>query len=160
MSKKMSPIDRKNWIVLSIVLVLSIALTTFLTFSSLVDLKEIKDLGNDIQFNLISTSATIGGFLFTGISILISAIGNKRIERLWDHNYLNNVYRAATVGISANVATILAALAMLFLVLEEKVQLIIIRIEIITVLVSVIFFIWSVLDLVFVLSSMKNKNTN
>ena len=35
MSKKMSPIDRKNWIVLSIVLVLSIALTTFLTFSSL-----------------------------------------------------------------------------------------------------------------------------
>ena len=160
MSKKMSPIDRKNWIVLSIVLVLSIALTTFLTFSSLVDLKAIKDLGNDIQFNLISTSATIGGFLFTGISILISAIGNKRIERLWDHNYLNNVYRAATVGISANVATILAALAMLFLVLEEKVQLIIIRIEIITVLVSVIFFIWSVLDLVFVLSSMKNKNTN
>ena len=160
MSKKMSPIDRKNWIVLSIVLVLSIALTTFLTFSSLVDLKEIKDLGNDIQFNLISTSATIGGFLFTGISILISAIGNKRIERLWDHNYRNNVYRAATVGISANVATILAALAMLFLVLEEKVQLIIIRIEIITVLVSVIFFIWSVLDLVFVLSSMKSKNTN
>ena len=160
MSKKMSPIDRKNWIVLSIVLVLSIALTTFLTLSSLVDLKAIKDLGNDIQFNLISTSATIGGFLFTGISILISAIGNKRIERLWDHNYLNNVYRSATVGISANVATILAALAMLFLVLEEKVQLIIIRIEIITVLVSVIFFIWSVLDLVFVLSSMKNKNTN
>ena len=160
MSKKTSPIDRKNWIVLSIVLILSIALTTFLTFSSLVDLKEIKDLGNDIQFNLISTSATIGGFLFTGISILISAIGNKRIERLWDHNYLNNVYRAATVGISANVATILAALAMLFLVLEEKAQLIIIRIEIITVLVSVIFFIWSVLDLVFVLSSMKNKNPN
>ena len=160
MSKKMSPIDRKNWVILGIVLSISIALTTFLTYSPLVDLKQIKNLGSDIQFNLISTSATIGGFLFTGISILISAIGNKRIERLWDHNYLNNVYRAATVGISANVATILAALAMLFLVLEEKVQLIIIRIEIITVLVSVVFFIWSVLDLVFVLSSMKNKNTN
>lgn len=160
MSKKMSPIDCKNWIFLSVVLVLSITLTTFLTFSSLVDLKKIKDLGNDIQFNLISTSATIGGFLFTGISILISAIGNKHIERLWDHNYLNNVYRAATVGIAANVATILAALAMLFLVLKEKVQLIIIRIEIITVLLSVIFFIWSILDLVFVLSSMKNKNPN
>lgn len=160
MSKKMSPIDCKNWIVLSVVLVLSITLTTFLTYSSLVDLKKIKDLGNDIQFNLISTSATIGGFLFTGISILISAVGNKHIDRLWNHNYLNNVYRAATVGIAANVATILAALAMLFLVLKEKVQLIIIRIEIITVLVSVIFFIWSVLDLVFVLSSMKNKNTS
>lgn len=160
MLKEMSPIDRKNWIILAIVLALSLASTTFLTFSSLVDLTMIQELGNDIQFNLISTSATIGGFLFTGISILISAIGNKRIERLWDHNYLNNVYRAATVGISANVATILAALAMLFLVLEEKIQLIIVRVEIISILTSVIFFIWSVLDLVFVLSSMKNKNTD
>ena len=160
MSKKMSSIERNNWITLGVVLILSILATTFLTFSSLVNLSTIRNLGNDIQFNLISTSATVGGFLFTGISILISAIGNKRIERLWDHNYLNNVYRAATVGIAANVATILAALAMLFLVLEEKTQLIIIRIEIITVLVSVIFFIWSVLDLVFVLSSMKNKNPN
>lgn len=159
MSNKMSPVERKNWIVLILLFAFSILATTFLTFSSLVDLTKIKELGNDIHFNLISTSATIGGFLFTGISILISAIGNKRIERLWDHNYLNNVYRAATVGIAANIATILAALAMLFLVLEEKIQLILIRIEIITVLTSVIFFIWSVLDLVFVLSSMKNKNS-
>lgn len=160
MVKKMSPIERKNWIILVVVLVLSLASTTFLTYSSLVDLKAIRELGNDIQFNLISTSATIGGFLFTGVSILISAIGNKRIERLWDHNYLNNVYRAATVGISANVATLLSALAMLFLVLEEKVQLAIIRIEIIAILTSVIFFIWSVLDLVFILSCMKNKKSD
>lgn len=159
MSKKMSPVDRRNWIILSVVLVLSLGATILLTFTSLVDVTKIKELGNDFQYNLISTSATIGGFLFTGVSILISAIGNKRIERLWDHNYLNNVYRAAIVGIAANVATILAALAMLFLMLEEKAQLIIIRIEMVTVLTSVIFFIWSVLDLVFVLSRMKSTNT-
>ena len=159
MSKKISPVDRRNWIILSVVLVLSLGATILLTFTSLVDVTKIKELGNDFQYNLISTSATIGGFLFTGVSILISAIGNKRIERLWDHNYLNNVYRAAIVGIAANVATILAALAMLFLMLEEKAQLIIIRIEIVTVLTSVIFFIWSVLDLVFVLSRMKSTNT-
>lgn len=159
MSKKMSPVDRRNWIILCVVLALSLGATILLTFTSLVDVTKIKELGNDFQYNLISTSATIGGFLFTGVSILISAIGNKRIERLWDHNYLNNVYRAAIVGIAANVATILAALAMLFLMLEEKAQLIIIRIEIVTVLTSVIFFIWSVLDLVFVLSRMKSTNT-
>lgn len=158
MSKKLSPVDRRNWIILSVVLALSLGATILLTFTSLVDVTKIKKLGNDFQYNLISTSATIGGFLFTGVSILISAIGNKRIERLWDHNYLNNVYRAAIVGIAANVATILAALAMLFLILEEKAQLIIIRVEIVTVLTSVIFFIWSVLDLVFVLSRMKSKN--
>ena len=76
MSKEMSPIDRKNWIILGIVLALSLASTTFLTFSSLVDLKMIRELGNDIQFNLISTSATIGGFLFTGISSRIRKFRN------------------------------------------------------------------------------------
>lgn len=160
MSKEMSPVDRRNWIILGIVLFVALTATITLTFTPLVDLEKIKKLGNDFQYNLISTSATIGGFLFTGVSILISAIGNKRIERLWDHNYLNNVYRAAMLGIAANVATILSALATIFLVLKETVQLIIIRVEIITVLISIIFFIWSVLDLVFVLSGMKNKDTN
>ena len=160
MSKKMSPVDRKNWIVLGIVLLAALTSTIMLTFTPWVDLGKIKELGNELQYNFISTSATIGGFLFTGVSILISALGNKGIERLWNHNYLNNVYRTAMVGISANVVTILSALALILLVLDEQKQLLIIRIEIVTVLVSVIFFIWSVLDLVFVLSGMKNTDTN
>lgn len=160
MSKKMSPVDRRNWIILGIVLLTALTATITLTFTSWVDLGNIKELGNELQYNLISTSATIGGFLFTGVSILISAVGNKGIERLWNHNYLNNVYRTAMVGIAANVVTILSALSIILLVLDEQKQLLIIRIEIVTVLVSVIFFIWSVLDLVFVLSGMKNSDTN
>lgn len=159
MAKRKNAVDQKNRIILIIVFLASLAATITLTFTPFIDLKQIKDLGNDFQYNLISTSATIGGFLFTGVSILISAIGNKRIERLWEHNYLNNVYRAASVGIAANVATMLAALSILFLVLEETIQLVIIRIEIIAVLISVIFFIWSVLDLVYILSRMKNQST-
>ena len=162
MAKQKSKVERNNWIVLSIILLISLGATIGLTFTPLVDLKQIKELCKDFQYNLISTSATIGGFLFTGVSILISAIGNERIERLWEHNYLNNVYRAAAVGIAANVVTILAALATVFLVLEESVQLLIIRTEIISVLISLIFFICSVFDLVFILSRMKsnNKSTN
>lgn len=160
MVKKKSKVERKNWIVLSIILLTSLGAAIGLTFTPLVDLMRIKELGNDFQYNLISTSATIGGFLFTGVSILISAIGNGRIERLWEHNYLNNVYRAAVVGIVANVLTILAALATVFLVLDENTQLLIIRAEIISVLVSLIFFICSVFDLVFILSRMKPNKQN
>lgn len=41
----------------------------------------------DFHYNAISMSATIGGFLFTGISILISTLEKSRIKRLWDYNY-------------------------------------------------------------------------
>lgn len=158
MSKKTSPVERKNWFIIVLVLVASLVLTSALTCSSLVDLTKIKAFDRDFHYNLISTSATIGGFLFTGVSILISAVGNERIERLWNHNYLNNVYRVAIVGIVANIVTILAALSILFLVLEEKIQLQVIRIEIIAVLISLVFFIWSVFELVFILSRMKKKD--
>lgn len=148
----------KNWIILIIVFLSSFFAALFLASSSLLDLNRITELGNDLQYNFISISATIGGFLFTGVSILISALDNKRVERLWNYAYLDNVYRAAFVGIGANILTIIAALAMLLLVLGERVQQIIIKIEIVTVVVGLVFFTWSVLELIFIVSTMKNTS--
>lgn len=145
-----------NWLKFAGVLIVSLLTSIFLTFTSLVDIKQILGLGNDLQYNLIATSATIGGFLFTGISILISAISNKRIERLWDNNYLDNVYRAAFVGILANILTILSAVSMVFLTMENKVKVICMRVEMVCVLCSLVFFAWCVLDLVFILTRMKS----
>ncbi len=144
-----------NWIKLACVFIISLFASIFLSFSSLIDIGQILTLGNDLQYNLIATSATIGGFLFTGISILISAISNKRIERLWDNKYLDNIYRAAFVGIFANILTILSAVAMVFLSLEDKINAICVRIEMVCVLCSLVFFAWCVLDLVFILTRMK-----
>ena len=45
---------------------------------------------NDFYYNCITLSSIIGGFLFTGISILISALDKDRINRLWENNYLDN----------------------------------------------------------------------
>lgn len=71
--------DLFNWLKFVGVLIVSLFTSIFLTFTSLVDVEEILKLGNDLQYNLIATSATIGGFLFTGISILISAIDRKSV---------------------------------------------------------------------------------
>lgn len=147
--------DLFNWIKFAGVLIASLLVSILLSFTSLVDIEQILKLGNDLQYNLIATSATIGGFLFTGISILISAISSKRIERLWDNKYLDNVYRAAFVGILANILTILSAVAMAFLTLEDKVKAVVIRVELVCVLCSLVFFTWCVLDLVFILTRMK-----
>lgn len=146
-----------NWLKFIGVLTVSLLSSIFLSFTSLVDIEEILKLGNDLQYNLIATSATISGFLFTGISILISAISNKRIERLWDNKYLDNVYRAAFVGILANILTILSAVAMVFLALGDKVKTAVIRVELVCVLCSLVFFAWCVLDLVFILTRMKSS---
>lgn len=148
----------KNWISLVIVFLSSFITALFLVSSSLLNLNHVKELGNDLQYNLISISATIGGFLFTGVSILISALDNERIERLWNHAYLDNVYRAAFVGIGSSILTIIAALAMLLLVLEENIHELIIKVEIITVLIGLVFFTWCVLDLVFIVSTMKEHS--
>ena len=147
-----------NWLKFVGVLLVSLLASVFLSFSSLVNVEQILELGNDLQYNLIATSATIGGFLFTGISILISAISNKRIERLWDNKYLDNVYRAAFIGILANLLTILSALAMVFLTLESNIKTICMRVEIVCVLCSLIFFAWCVFDLVFILTRMKSSS--
>lgn len=149
-----------NWLKFIGVLIVALWASIFLSFTSLVDIEKILELGNDLQYNLIATSATIGGFLFTGISILISAISNKRIERLWDNKYLDNVYRAAFVGIIANILTILSAVAMVFLTLGDKVKTVVIRVELVCVLCSLVFFAWCVLDLVFILTRMKSSANN
>ena len=149
-----------NWLKFIGILIVALLASIFLSFTSLVDIEKILELGNDLQYNLIATSATIGGFLFTGISILISAISNKRIERLWDNKYLDNVYRAAFVGILANILTILSAVAMVFLTLGDKVKTVVIRVELVCVLCSLVFFAWCVLDLVFILTRMKSSANN
>ena len=152
--------ELNNWIKLILVFILSITAAIILTTSSFFDIEQITALGEDLQYNFISTSATIGGFLFTGISILISAIGNKRIERLWENSYLNNLYRAAFIGIVSNICSILSALALVVLTLSEKATQMAVRAEIISVFVSLVFFGWCVLDLLFILSRMKQSSSN
>ena len=61
----------KNWIWLGIVLLLSIGVSVLLLRSSFFDIAKFEELAPDFHYNAISMSAIIGGFLFTGISILM-----------------------------------------------------------------------------------------
>ena len=62
---------RRNWLILASVIFLTTFTTFILIYLNIIDLQKIKDLGDDFQYNAISMSSVIGGFLFTGISILI-----------------------------------------------------------------------------------------
>lgn len=102
-------IHRRNIIELIVLLVLSILLTVLFCVLNMIGADVVALLGNDFQYNLISTSAVLAGFLFTGVSILISTIDKERVQRLWDNNYLDNLYYSAFLGIFCYVLTIVFA---------------------------------------------------
>ena len=112
----------------------------------------------EFHYNVISMSATIGGFLFTGISILISTLEKARIKRLWDYNYLDNLYRAAFIGITANIASLVIALGIIILKFKEKMQCLLVDVEISAVITSIVFFIWSMKQMIFVISRLKDND--
>lgn len=147
----------KNWIWLGIVLLLSIGVSIVLFKSPLFDISRFEELAPDFHYNAISLSAIIGGFLFTGISILISVIDKVRIKRLWDCNYLDNLYRSAFVGMIANVATIIVAFLLVFLNICPKANDLLVKIEITTLIVGIVFFAWCIKHLIFVISKLKDQ---
>ncbi len=147
----------KNWIWLGIVLLLSIGVSIVLFKSPLFDISRFEELAPDFHYNAISLSAIIGGFLFTGISILISVIDKDRIKRLWDCNYLDNLYRSAFVGMIANVATIIVAFLLVFLNICPKANDLLVKVEITTLVVGIVFFAWCIKHLIFVISKLKDQ---
>ena len=146
---------KKNWKNFIIILLLSIVVPFLLFQFSLIDIEGIVSLGADFHYNMISMSAIIGGFLFTGISILISAIDKERIQRLWQNNYLDNLYRAAFVGMISNVLTIIAAVVYLCFAYGEKIGIILIKAEFISLFVGIVFFVWSIKHLLFIITRMR-----
>lgn len=149
--------ERKNWIRLIATLLLPIGGSIALFHSSLFNLQKIETFGADFHYNTISMSATIGGFLFTGISILISTIDKERVKRLWDNNYLNNLYRSAIVGMISNVVSIVSAFSLMILELEDATKGKLIYVEISSLIVGVVFFGWCIKQLAFVMGKLKNR---
>ena len=149
---------QKGWIILTVVLGLSILLSGVLIATNIINIQKIEDLGEDFQYNAISMSSIIGGFLFTGIGILISVIDKERIKRLWDNNYLDNLYRSAFAGMISNVITIILSFTFLFCDICDKVDDYLLSIEIISLIVGLVCFAWCIKRLITLILKLKPKN--
>lgn len=149
---------QRGWIILAAVLGISIISSVILIGTNIINLQKVKDLGDDFQYNAISMSSIIGGFLFTGISILISVIDKDRIKRLWDNNYLDNLYRSAFAGMIANVITILLSFAFLCCDICKKFYDYLLSVEIISLIVGLVCFAWCIKRLITLILKLKPKN--
>ena len=136
---------------------LTVIISVVLLKKNIISIQTIINLDNEFQYNLISVSATIGGFLFTGISILIAVLDKNRIKRLWDNNYLDNLYRTSFLGIISNIITIIVSFIVLFCNPNDKALNVLIYIEIISLILGVVFFIWCVFRLMSLILKLKSQ---
>lgn len=146
----------KNNIKLICVFIITIIISCLLVKYSLISIEKIIELADDFQYNIISMSSIIGGFLFTGVGILISAIDKERVTRLWENNYLDNLYKASFIGMISNVVTILSALTVLCCTVNKKLSTILYYVEIASLILGIVFFIWSIKQLIFIISRLKS----
>ncbi|MGN0605467.1 MAG: hypothetical protein ACI4JM_02985 [Oscillospiraceae bacterium] len=145
-------IKRKNKICLIFFIVALVLI--FLAVYNYIDNSLLDD--NSIHYNIISYASIIGGFLFTGLGILISTIDKERIKRLWENNYLDNLYIFSILGIILNaIAIIIAILIILFDCIFKTIYKLIISVEVTCVLSGFITFIISALYLAFIIKRLK-----
>lgn len=153
-------VRRRNLVVFCVSIIIPIVLSIILFKLSVVDIDGIILEGKSFQYNVISYSAIIAGFLFTGISILISAIDKERIKRLWDNHYLDNLYRSAMLGIMMNVVSITLALSLAVCCISESIIIWLLRIEVTAIVIGLVQFVWCVNQLFKIVRKLKTKPQN
>lgn len=150
---------RKNCIKLLAFFILSIII--FFLLNRFINNDIVND--NDFHYNMISVASIIGGFLFTGLGVLISAIDKERIKRLWDNNYLDDLYRFSIIGIFCNIITVFIALFIICINFDEidekkKIIKIMTSVEITTIICGLIGFIISMIYLSSIIRKLKSQN--
>lgn len=136
-----------------VVLVICIVVSHYLMKTNIIDFKKIKELRSDIHFNVISMSSIIGGFLFTGLSFIISAIENERVKRLWKYSYLDNLFIVAISGIICDIISIITAFTILVTNLPIDC---LIKIEITTIITSIVLFVWNITHVLYIITHLKD----
>lgn len=131
---------------LAIVLLITLIISTIMINSNLVNIKLL--IGNkDFLYNMISLAAVLGGFLFTGLSVLISLVGHERIGRLWENNYLDNLYYVVCLGMISSVITIICSISILIIIISETVKILITKLLVVSVFYDIMLFVWAILRL-------------
>lgn len=104
---KMNKIKKYIWLIV-IIIILIILVVVLLCSIHKYDIFWTKIYNdNDFHYNLITFNSVIAGFLFSGISILISLISNNSVKRLWDCGYLDCLYKSGEISIFMSIGSII-----------------------------------------------------
>ena len=142
----------KNKIKLLVVFLLAIIIPILLILKGIIRIDVIIQLGENLQFNFISFFSVLCGFSFTAVSILISIIDKEQIKRLWDNSYLDNLYYSSFISMFADLVEIFVALYIVFNNITDNIWFVV---EIITLSISLLFFVYSIIKLFILIQDLK-----
>lgn len=145
-----------NTVLFVTVIILFAVITIVLFALNIISVDKIKCLDSDFQYNIISMSSIIGGFLFAGLSLIVSVLadGKERVSRLWENGYLDNLHKFAIIGIVFNVLSILLALSIL--ITNITLWTYIYYLELILVIESIVVFIWDIIHVLSIIKLLKD----
>lgn len=119
----------------------------------------LENIDKDFHYNIITLSATLAGFLFTGISILISVIDKNSIEHYWKMNYLDGLCINAFIGIIVFVISIVLAVIFILFNVFEFGNYIMFKVQIVLVWIGIVDFLYCIKELVFIVKELKKDNS-
>ena len=114
---------------------------------------------DDFNYNLISFNSVIAGFLFSGISILISLLTSSNLSRLWKNGYLDRMCTSGIASILSSLFSICVAFSQIIISFNENsfTPIILFDVEVSCLLASLILFIICVVDLWFAIMRFKKE---
>lgn len=107
------PGRKKKYILVFNIVIIIIVIYSYFKFN----IFNYDDLANTQEMinTLLSYSGIIAGFLFTGLSLILTLLDKKSIMRLYKFNYLDDLIVAAKIGLTTSSLSIGTCLFVLFL---------------------------------------------
>lgn len=127
-----------------------------------IDLYSIMDpVDNDVHFNILTVCSIIGGFLFTGLSILIGVSDKKIIREYMKTDIINSIYSNILSGIFFNIVSIILAILIILNVnvtYMPNLKSWLSHFEVLSLLLGLWCFVMSIVDLKFIIDSIKQTD--
>lgn len=141
--------------VVAFVNILVLITTSILVIKYFPKSSDVVILSQDLQYNMISLSATLAGFLFTGLSVLISVIDKKTIKPYWDGHYFTILTKTAFIGIILYAILLVVSVIVLVFGLYDFSNYVLIKIQLVLLTLATVNFIWCISEFVFLVRELK-----
>lgn len=103
---------------------------------------------------LATISGILAGFIFAGISILYSFMGNNVISEQFKYNFMDHIFAKLFLSILSSIFVIM--FYALFLIFPNIIVMILVKLYIVIFFVSLFYFIWSIYEIYHFLRKLKS----
>lgn len=139
--------------VITLLLVLAISIVVAISVGN----DRIISLSSEFHYALLTTGATLLGFIITDISVLFACMENAIIKRLWQNHYLDNTFRVVLTEAASCLMMITASIGCL--IFENLIAKYILKwVEIISLFQSLIYLAVCIFKLAIIFEDMRKDN--